>query len=389
MQTLSSLFRKTSVRRISCQFTSSHCRTAVQQTQCRQLSSHSPRRAPRYVRFQVDPDHPFDVSRWNLQMKVVVGVLLGGGVYYVVHLEQVPETGRWRFMDVSPKFEAKLAKTAHDQLLLEYKGKTLPPNHPITRHVRRVATRILESSGLGTLESEDTAYLHHAPPRDNQWLPTSHAELPPGIEGKEWNLMVVNDDRVPNAMCVFRNIVVFTGILPVAKDDAGLAAVLGHEIGHVVERHVIERYSSMKVLLFMVSMLVNVIGVDIGLAQLLSSIMYTLPNTRKQEFEADEVGLKLIAKACYDPAAATEMFKRLGQLDKSEDTEMIHMPFLKTHPPSEARVQRLEALLPTAYQIQAESSACNDVQDSLTAFRQAFVQRPFGSADETAIWGWA
>ena len=92
---------------------------------------------------------------------------------FVHSLEQVPETGRWRFMDISPKYETmvrcwracrayspltgwlQLAEASHQQLLQEFKGKVLPPNHPLTRHIRRVTTRILEASNLGTLEAPD------------------------------------------------------------------------------------------------------------------------------------------------------------------------------------------------------------------------------------------
>ena len=135
------------------------------------------------------------------------------------------------------------------------------------------------------------------------------------------------------------NIVVFTGIIPVAKDEDGLAAILGHglssglmwlsltlirgtEIAHVVARHNAERYSSMKVLLGFATLL-EVLGLDIGIARLLTTFLLDLPNSRKQELEgsqvfevvawkflttcsADVIGLRLSAKACYSPEAAAE-----------------------------------------------------------------------------------
>jgi len=101
------------------------------------------------------------------------------------------------------------------------------------------------------------------------------------------------------------NIVVFTGIIPVAKDEDGLAAILGHgppsklcvarfntksctEIGHVVARHNAERYSSMKVLLGF-STLLEVLGLDYGIARLLTTFLLDLPNSRKQELEGSHV----------------------------------------------------------------------------------------------------
>jgi len=101
------------------------------------------------------------------------------------------------------------------------------------------------------------------------------------------------------------NIVVFTGIIPVAKDEDGLAAVLGHglsstsvrlgsalsygtEIAHVVARHNAERYSSAKVLLAFATLL-EALGLDYGISRLLTTFLLDLPNSRKQELEGPHV----------------------------------------------------------------------------------------------------
>ncbi|TDL13621.1 hypothetical protein BD410DRAFT_873099, partial [Rickenella mellea] len=97
----------------------------------RHISS-TPSRSARYVRFSVDPKEPFNVRKWDTGTKIVMVAVTGSLVYYVAHLEKVPETGRWRFMDVNPRIEATLAKQAHAELLNEFKGKILPPNHQVT-----------------------------------------------------------------------------------------------------------------------------------------------------------------------------------------------------------------------------------------------------------------
>ncbi|KAF9814269.1 hypothetical protein IEO21_05208 [Rhodonia placenta] len=337
----------------------------------RQFSRSYPSQKQRYVRFDVDPEQPLNVRKWDLGTQIFVAVVVGGGVYYVTHLEQIPETGRWRFMDVNPKFEAKLAKASHDELLAEFRGKVLPENHPVTRHVRRVVTRILESSNLGTLSSPESTYLPTHGASDDLWSPqTQTDDVPPGAGGRQWNLMVVNDDRIVNAAASYGNIVVFTGILPAAKDEQGLAAVLGHALGRTVLRHNSERYSSMKVLLALATAL-EVAGLDLGIARLITSLLYDLPNSRTQELEADQVGLKLAAKACFDPQAAPEMFTRLGQLEKRNGGRTLS--FISTHPPSEQRVKRLEGLLADAYAIRAASPECSGIQDSMAAFRDSFA----------------
>ncbi|KAK7696428.1 hypothetical protein QCA50_001085 [Cerrena zonata] len=336
----------------------------------------SPRRT-QYVKF--NSQHPLDINQWDLGMKVLVGVVLGSGVYYVAHLEKVPETGRWRFMDVNPKFETKLAKEAHDELISEFEGRILPPNHPVTRHVRRVVTRILEANNLGTLKS--------SAPRSQsvqvqQEIWGTDVELgrqepvAPGAGGREWELMVVNDDKMVNAGASYGNIVVFTGILPVARDEQGLAAILGHEIGHVVARHNSERYSSAKIFLAFASLLA-ILGLDFGVARLASSLLLDLPNSRNQELEADAIGLRLSSKACYDPKAAPAMFTRMAELEKASGR--LNVNFLYTHPTSEVRVKRLEAMLPEAYALQAATPECAPILDHLASFGEAFASGFSGS----------
>ncbi|TCD71070.1 hypothetical protein EIP91_000162 [Steccherinum ochraceum] len=246
-------------------------------------------------------------------------------------------------MDINPKFETKMADATYRELLQTYQGQLLPPDHVLTRHIARVTSRLLESSNLGTLRSVEP---HKAGLGRTE-------DVAPGVGGREWTLMVVHDDKVPNAMTAYGNVVVFTGILPIAKDEDGLAAVLGHEIGHTVARHTSERYSSSKFLIIVVQALSALTGIDFGLTRMASTLLLELPNNRTQEYEADKLGLQIMAKACYDPQAAPAMFQRLGQLEGGRKFD-----FLSTHPISDKRTKELEALLPEAYEARAASAAC-------------------------------
>ncbi|KAI0295074.1 hypothetical protein B0F90DRAFT_1213239 [Multifurca ochricompacta] len=317
-------------------------------------------------------------------------------------LEQVPETGRWRFMDVSPKFEASLWEASYTELSQQFQGKLLPPSHFVTQHVHRVVSRILEANDLGTLRGDPRAPI----PIQNVlqpgfgigsgdiedglpdlWDPdaTGHGATH-GTSRMEWNLLVVNDKKVVNAMAAPGTIVVFTGILPVAKDEQGLAAILGHgefihpnpilkfpftlciEIGHVVARHVAERYSYSKIFIAM-AWLADLIGLPSGVGGIITTLLMDLPHSRKQEYEADKIGLRLSAKACFDPTAAPEMFKRLGALEKAASG--LNVSFLNTHPASEERVRQLQSLLPEAFTVQA--TACGGTSDYLGAFGKAII----------------
>ncbi|KAI0246822.1 peptidase family M48-domain-containing protein [Lactifluus subvellereus] len=358
-------------------------RSSVFPPSSRSLSISTPRRA-QYSRFDDDPNRPPPSSAGSgFQTRDIVIYTLGAGsiVYYIYHLEQVPETGRWRFMDVSSKFEASLWEASYNELSKEFHGKLLPPTHVITQHVHRVVSRILEANDLGTLrgdlrtpipartvlqpgfgfgngDAEDTPDL---------WDPDATGRSATrGAAKKEWNLLVVNDGKVVNAMAAPGTIVVFTGILPVAKDEQGLAAILGHEIGHVVARHTAERYSYSKIF-FAMAWLADAIGLPSGVGSIITTLLMDLPHSRKQEYEADKIGLRLSAKACFDPTAAPEMFKRLGALEKSASG--LNVSFLNTHPASDERVRQLQALLPDAFAVQA--SVCGGVADYMGAFSEA------------------
>ncbi|KAH9850410.1 peptidase family M48-domain-containing protein [Lenzites betulinus] len=336
--------------------------------------SSAPRGPQRYVRFGESggpgggaPRNPWDVRNWDRTATVIAGVGSFVLVYYLSHLEQVPETGRWRFMDISPKYEAMLAETAHEQLMKEFKGKVLPPNHPLSRHIRRVVERILEANGLGTLQAPGVTDSQVRPSAE-VWSAVDPDRMPPESGGKQWHLFVVNDDKMVNAMASFGNIVVFTGILPVAKDENGLAGILGHEIGHAVARHASESYSGMKVFLFLAAVL-EVVGIPFS--SIVTQLLYDLPNSRTMEYEADKIGLRLAARACFDPEGVPQAFSRLAQLERAMGG--MHIDFLTTHPASDKRSKVLREMLPEAYAAQAASPMCGQTADHMAQFRDTWM----------------
>ena len=110
-------------------------------------------------------------------------------------------------MDISPRFEAKLENASYTSLLSEFEGKILPANHPITRHVHRVVSDLLDASDLGILRSsnprkspaDDDGFWHEDP---FTAAPPDH-HTSPDRSGKEWNLLVVNDPTIVNALASF------------------------------------------------------------------------------------------------------------------------------------------------------------------------------------------
>lgn len=123
---------------------------------------------------------PFSDIRYRattlLKQPLVLVVLGGGGTYYVLHLEKVEETGRWRFMDVSPQTEKEMAKQSFQEVMNEFGGKVLRENHPDSKYVKRVVERLVESNGLKAGDDGDG-----------------------DGDGKGWEVFVVKDDKTQNA----------------------------------------------------------------------------------------------------------------------------------------------------------------------------------------------
>ncbi|MFZ5449428.1 MAG: M48 family metallopeptidase [Thermodesulfobacteriota bacterium] len=174
---------------------------------------------------------------------------------------------------------------------------------------------------------------------------------------------VVFDEKEANAFCLPGGKVgIFTGILKYTKDEAGLATVISHEVAHALARHAGERMSQ--------GMLAQMGG--IGLSAALGGVGSTagqaimtgyslgtqfgilLPYSRTQEYEADRIGLILMAKAGYDPAQALEFWKRMSAKDKGAKPPQ----FMSTHPSDANRLREIQAFLPEArrYYLPAQSA---------------------------------
>jgi predicted Zn-dependent protease len=167
----------------------------------------------------------------------------------------------------------------------------------------------------------------------------------------EWEVTVIKDDKTMNAFALpGGKIAVYTGIFPVAKNEAGLAAILGHEVTHALARHGGERMS--QGLLAQGGVLIGSLvgagyGIDPQITQLaggaLAQYGVILPYSRAHESEADHIGLLLAADAGYDPHEAVRVWQRMQEVSKGQPPE-----FLSTHPGHETRIQQLETWMPEA-----------------------------------------
>lgn len=175
----------------------------------------------------------------------------------------------------------------------------------------------------------------------------------------KWDFQVIASPT-QNAFCLpGGKVAVYEGILPVCVNEAGLAVVMSHEVAHALARHGGERMSqsmavdqSKQVVNFVLQkeqetkrdLLMKAYGVATEYGVL-------LPYSRKQESEADHIGIMLMAKAGYDPAEAPRFWGRFGAAKEGPDTP----EFMSTHPADERRAGDLEKLLPEAQDIYASA----------------------------------
>ena len=166
-----------------------------------------------------------------------------------------------------------------------------------------------------------------------------------------WQFTVINDPKQQNAFALpGGKVAVYTGILPVAQTTAGLAVVLGHEIGHVVARHGAERMSQGLVAQVGGSMLGALLGGGPSANMVLAAyglgaqLGVLLPFSRTQESEADHIGLVYMARAGYNPREAVAFWKRMVRASKGKEPP----EFASDHPSDKHRVERIKEWLPEA-----------------------------------------
>ena len=175
------------------------------------------------------------------------------------------------------------------------------------------------------------------------------------LPNAEWEF-VVFDSKEANAFCLPGGKVgVYTGILPITKDEAGLATVIGHEVAHATAQHGAERMSHALAAETGGAMLGVALSATDPRVQQLVSMAYPavaqfgviMPYGRKQESEADQIGLHYMARAGYDPAEAVNFWTRFSDFNRQTGAKS-GPAFLRTHPVDEVRIRNIKQWLPEA-----------------------------------------
>lgn len=285
-----------------------------------------PERKNRYLSFISKSRHRF-----------IVGMLGFGGLsmaYYYYHLEETPVTGRKRFMILNDEQLKKIAMAEWKMLDDGLEKLKLPIHHPLHKKVYNIVHRILSANR----SKEVASYV--------------------------WEVNVVkNDDEVNAFVLANGQIYVYTGMLNAVANEHELAGILGHEISHAILNHSAEMlslsgffniYSSAIVALLWAFIPTDGFALLASLFQnFIEDLLINLPYSRKLEKEADEVGLLLAARACYDIRHVPMFWNRM-QNHAEFGVKTGKTDWLSTHPTNESRVKWLESVLPDALALRRE-----------------------------------
>lgn len=269
------------------------------------------------------------MNLWRLPKTTIVCFIMAG--IGVSGCQTNPYTGRSQFLMTSIGQEIHMGAQAFNQVKSDPKMRPSQDPREI-EPVKRVAARIVEAARR-----------------------SKYAEM---AQQFQWEVTVIKDDKTANAFALpGGKMAVYTGIFPMAKTEAGLAAVMGHEVVHALARHGAERMSQGQVANVGLQVVGAAIGLSGGNPMLGQAAMAALgagtqvgvllPFSRKHESEADYVGILLAADAGYDPRESVALWERMAQSSGGGG----QAEFLSTHPSHDTRIDQLKEWMPEALAI--------------------------------------
>ena len=257
--------------------------------------------------------------------KTILFLLISLGIY---SCSSVPITGRKQLSLVSDSEILTLSLQQYDEFI-----KTAP------KSTDQAKTALVMKVGRNIAAAVETYY--------------KAAGAESMLSGYAWEFNLIKDAQV-NAFCMpGGKIVVYEGILPYTQTEGGLAVVLGHEVAHAIAKHANERVSQQMVAQYGSAILGSAIGGTSAATQEMVGAAYgigaqygvLMPFSRKQELEADHLGLIFMAIAGYDPNEAIPFWQRMSQQGGATPE------FMSTHPSDDTRIKKISSeYLPSALQ---------------------------------------
>ena len=260
--------------------------------------------------------------RWQLMLLFAVGA----AVYYFANQKTVPYTGRKQLRTMKPAAEMQLGLQSYQQILQD-NAQNLVRSGPVKDAVQEIGVRIARAA----------------------------SDSDPGFE---WAFNVIESEQANAFALPGGYTAVYTGLIPIAENEDGLAVVMGHEVAHALAHHGAERMAQQNMQRIVgAGVSLGAGGMDAGAQRTVMGVFggisqygFALPFSRKHESEADYIGLVLMARACYDPREAPKLWERMGAAGGATPPE-----FQSTHPSPATRVNDFNAWMPEAVDIYNKS----------------------------------
>ncbi|XP_035699454.1 metalloendopeptidase OMA1, mitochondrial-like [Branchiostoma floridae] len=280
-----------------------------------------------------------------------MAAVIGGTVtvYYFTHLQRTPITNRERFIAFTSDQFSSIADVEYNMHLEQFGEDLVGPDHPGYQLVSNVTN----------------------------WLVKNNQDIPQ-VRDITWTVHVVNQP-VKNAFVLpHGQIFVFGGMLETVTNPHQLGIILGHEMAHAILGHAAEQVSFLQLVDCLSICVVAAIWaffpsdwmalLSHWLQNKFAKLLLEMPYSRMLETEADEVGLQLAAKACFDVRESAAFWERMALQDDMD--EKLDLDWLSTHPTHDTRAQHLEQLLPQAIELR-KSCQCLPLssEDPILPFR--------------------
>ncbi|KAA1089236.1 hypothetical protein PGT21_011017 [Puccinia graminis f. sp. tritici] len=308
-----------------------------------------------------------------------------------IGIDQSPRTHRWRLLLMSEAEEMEWSRRRFEDLVSTDGDLIVGPQDPRTQMVKEICDRLMTALDLDSPVSAaawprnpEIDEQHHfgrrvEPSRKEikssatassdllPWKPES-SNPEKKLESNDWELFIIDSPRINAFVLPTKKIFVYTGLLELIQNSEEMAAaVIAHEVSHVVERHAVENlgFSALSAVVFdamrgvSYALTISFPLLSDGLAfciNYLNDVVVQKAYSRKLETEADELGLMIMARAGYNPGAAVKLWNLLNRLE--EDQETSHgssgigwpetIPWTRTHPTCKDRGLTIQKALPKA-----------------------------------------
>lgn len=274
---------------------------------------------------------------------------IGGGLlgFYVYNLHDAPYTHRSRFIWVPYWLETKIGDYSYRQIYQQFQLQILPHSNPLYNRVSTIMNKLLDVALNDNINDDLNArFLNH-------------------LKSLKWEINIIQNDSLPPNAFILPNgkIFIFSSIMPICKNEDGLATVLSHELSHQLAQHSSEQLLKQPVYMALSTILYTITGVS-WFNDLLINGVLTMSASREMESEADHIGCELLARACFNPQESINFWHRMSQAEKKaagivsqEGGYLNTWEFFSTHPATSRRIADIQKWMPQLLQIR-ESSGC-------------------------------